>query len=331
MDLLIARYLGGTASADDCQQLEQWMEVSSDHANHFKELKAIWDLSNHLTPHTESSLNQALQQIKPSKKAHRFAIQMQRIAAVLFIPLLAGTLLLAWQLQQRKTQEATQLSTQTVFGSVSQLTLPDGTKVWLNSGSTLQYPERFISAERSVYLTGEAFFEVHSDADHPFVVETAHVKARATGTKFNVIAREGSSTVKVSLAEGKLEVLHDGGKQAHLTPDQSAIVNLSTNQLSIEESDAYRYYAWRDGKLVFRNDDFASILERLGYQYNARFEVKDPRVKALRFRATFENETLTNVLNLLKIASPFDWEEQKPVNMPDGSFKRRTIVIKPKS
>ena len=324
-DLLIARFLGETASADECRQLENWINETPENRVYFKQMKALWDSSYLAGDQVERSLESSMKKLQRSPM--RLLSQLQKIAAVLFLPLLLGSILLFFQYKQQTPSQSAWIQTSSPFGSLSKIELPDGSKVWLNTGSSLSYPVRFDGSDRTVKLEGEAYFEVVSDPSNPFEVQTATCSVTATGTRFSIMAYKGMATHQVTLAEGKVKVGNLPNKrEIHLKANQNLRLNVSTGQASLEEADAYKYFAWKDGRIIFRNDRLSDIADRLSLQYNTDIEIQGD-ISELRFRATFENETLTEVLNLLKLASPFVYEEQSPQYQADGSFSRRKIIL----
>jgi len=225
--------------------------------------------------------------------------------------------------------EETFTTTTAAFGSVSAFELQDGSLVWLNSGSSLRVPQKF-GETRRVALTGEAYFEVRSDASSPFVVSTEGFSVRATGTMFHVMAYEGQRP-SVSLAEGKVTVnigdAAGNGKEMVMVPGQHLSLTENGSEYIIERGDVYKYYSWKDGRLIFRNDLLSDIMQRISLQYNVDIEITDREIMKNRYRATFDEETLTEVLDLLRLASPFEYREIAPVGQPDGSFTKRKIII----
>lgn len=100
-----------------------------------------------------------------------------------------------------------------------------------------------------------------------------------------------------------------------------------SEQVKIETGDTYKHFAWKDGKLVFRNDNISEVARRISLQYNIDIEIKGEEIKKYRYRATFENEPLGELLRLLKLSSPIEYSEIKPKALPDGTFSKRKIII----
>lgn len=332
-DKLIVSYLEGKASEDEILMLESWLNESGDNKKYFAQCKNIWDASVELPMSTDKALAKVLKQINREHKSLTFWQFIQRVAAILFIPLLISMLwLYSGKNFQFSNPDITYNKVVAAFGTFSLIELPDGSKVWLNSGSSLRYPDKFNSGNRSVFLIGEAYFEVHSDETMPFLVNTPYFTVKATGTKFSVRAEKNFRIPSVTLVEGKVAVrkANSGKKDGLITflqPNQHMTYDTLTSQLTIDTEDTYKHVSWKDGKLVFRNDNISEVARRISLQYNVDVEIRGHEIKQYRYRATFENEPLGELLRLLKISSPIDYSEVKPKALPDGTFSRRKIII----
>jgi ferric-dicitrate binding protein FerR (iron transport regulator) len=251
-------------------------------------------------------------------------IWWQRVAAILILPviILMGYLLL----NQTKAVTAFQEIT-SPFGMSSKVDLPDGSTVWLNSGSKLKYPVAFASGERNVYLSGEAFFKVHSDKTHPFVVATANVKVRATGTQFNVEAYLTDTITAVTLVEGKVDVNLYGDKNEQLKPNQRIVLNSNSKTYNLSETNAQHWGVWKDGILAFRDEPLEDVFKRIGRTYNVDIKVKDPVIARQLYRATFEGESLEEILRLLKLSSPIQYKRIDREKQSNNDFKKERIEV----
>jgi transmembrane sensor len=330
---LIAGYLGGDLSKDEIQQLELWINESDENLAYFRQMKNIWESSGQLTISTEKALEKVMKRLDKTPKGLSFWYFLQKAAAILFIPLLIAALWLGNERNSKISNEPiTYNKVVAAFGTFSSMVLPDGSKVWLNAGSSIQYPDKFSGNKRLVYLSGEAYFEVHSDKAQPFFVSTPYFTVKATGTRFNVMAGKSSEFPSVTLVEGKVDIRKGNSENknqmlSELRPSQHMIYNTSTGQVKVQTEDTYKYIAWKDGKLVFRNDVLTEVARRISLQYNVDIDISGEHIKQYRYRATFENEPLSELLRLLKISSPIDYREIKPAALPDGSFSRRKIII----
>lgn len=165
-------------------------------------------------------------------------------------------------------------------GGEFMVTLEDGTKVWLNSGSELQYPLNFNEGKRIVRLKGEAYFEVTKISNSSFTVEVDQVSVNVLGTKFN-INTQLNKMIQTVLVEGSVAI-EDGDKQVILTPNQKVDYNLVDRIFSIEQVDAAIYVAWKDGNFVFDNESVESIMTRLSLWYDVNIIYENDELKKVK-------------------------------------------------
>jgi transmembrane sensor len=211
---------------------------------------------------------------------------------------------------------------------IRKMTLPDGTNVWLMSGSSITYPGEFSGSKtRSVELTGEAFFDVRKDSLCPFIVKLGELGLRVTGTSFNVMNYGDEEHVQVVLCSGKVDLFkgeyHSDNRFVHLVPGQLGIYTKGKAEFRIRSVDVAKYTSWIDGTLLFRDDPLSEVLKKLGRWYNIEVEVKDPEVSRFPFTATIRNENLDQIVDLLEYTTPFNYS----VGTTDGVTK---LVIRKK-
>jgi ferric-dicitrate binding protein FerR (iron transport regulator) len=185
-----------------------------------------------------------------------------------------------------------------------------------------------------IYLKGEAYFEVKSDKSRPFIVQTQTLQVKATGTKFNVQAFDNDHITEVALAEGKVAVAKSGnnGKLisvSELKPNQHLIYYNLSGTSKLNDEDAYKYIAWKDGKLIFRNQPLNEVVKKISQLYQVDIELRGKQLQEYRYRATFQEESLNEILKLLKLSSPIDYREVARNPLPDGSFPKKKIIIFP--
>jgi len=202
-------------------------------------------------------------------------------------------------------------------GMRSKLTLPDGTAVNLNAGSILVYPSQFDKNERHVKLSGEAYFKVAHNTALPFVVSTADdkVNIRVTGTEFNLQAYEKDGIVQTTLMKGSVQLNIEGKKGSILlTPSDMVTYNIKTDQLSLERVNTAPINAWVSGNLVFKDTPMTDLLRQLTHFYSVDFDVKDDAIYDYVFTGTFENRSLFQILEYMKIASKIEYTMVLPEN-----------------
>ena len=187
-------------------------------------------------------------------------------------------------------------------GGFYQLTLSDGSKVWLNSMTELRFPVAFTGEERKVYLTGEAYFEVAPDSKHPFIVVTEEgMEVKVYGTEFNMSTYQ-HGVVQTVLVSGKVGIrVNATGKEVMLAPKQMAEYSEKTGMVRVEEADPYRYIAWKNGEFVFERETIEEIMERLGRWYDVKVFYENESLKQKRFTGVISRyENIEQVLRLIE-------------------------------
>lgn len=200
------------------------------------------------------------------------------------------------------------------YGKTFIVVLSDGTKVTINSGTTLRYPEQFgIHSNRQVYLSGEAFFEVSKDKKHPFIVNSNEVDVRVLGTKFNVSAYPEEATVTSTLVEGSIQLEEDANKSNSvvIVPNQMAVWNKKTKNIAVANVDPSLYTAWLNGEMVFKDTPFSVIAKIIERTYNVEIINKSSELAKQRFSGTISTKesSVENILELLKRDTAFQYSK----------------------
>jgi transmembrane sensor len=338
-NILITRFLTGEATPEEVIEIQKWLNESNDNMLYFRKLKNIWDNAENDMDIKKINVDSALNLVKKRIKFRSSGVNLwdywKKIAAILIIPLVLVNLLyfIYRSTDKSSSQEPVYIELFAAFGTRSAIKLSDGTSVWLNSSSSLKYPDRFIGDKRTVFLQGEAYFEVESDLKRPFIVRTSSLTVKATGTKFNVNGYITADHEAVTLVSGKVEVSLNDDKEniriSKLNMNQYFRFNKADESTSVVNEDTYKYISWKDGKLVFRNEPLSNVVKRISQIYNIDIEIRGKELQNYSFRATFQDESLTEILNLLKISSPIDYFEVKRAPSPDGLFPRKKIIIIP--
>ncbi len=247
-----------------------------------------------------------------------------RIAAVLIIPVIIYSVI---RLHRYSEILPSRVEIVAPAWSRVQFSLPDGTQGWLNSQSSLNYNSGF-NAHREVVLHGEAFFDVVENPAKPFRVKTHDVIVTVLGTKFNVEAYDNENSVGVVLEEGKLRYYNkDINKTFSIEPNEYIIYDKSARRCRTEVVQAEKYIGWKEGKLIFRNDPLDVVAKRLERWYNIEVQVVGSITNQPILRATFVDEDLEEVLNLLKLSLPIDYVIQYPEKLTGDIYAKRKVTI----
>ena len=170
------------------------------------------------------------------------------------------------------------------------LQLSDGTKVWLNSETTLRYPVQFIGEERKVELTGEAFFEVARNEKVPFLVESGDQTVKVLGTEFNISSYKENSLISTTLVKGSVEVFikNKPDKRQTLVPNEQITISKIDGLISKQKVNPYQYIAWKDGRFVFDDQNLCEIMKTLSKWYNVDVVFAREELKNFRFTGNLE-------------------------------------------
>ena len=264
------------------------------------------------------------------KQKSQLLIWIRNIAAILLLPLLGLSAYLYYQTNTLKSKSVGLLETTTAYGVRTKITLSDGSEVWLNSGSTLSYPERFTEDKRQVTLSGEAFFKVKSDKDHRFDVQTSDgITVSAYGTEFNVQAYAEEPDIKATLAEGHIQIdqINQPASQ-ELIPGEQAVYSRHTQQMQVRKANLLVETAWKDGKLVFRRTPMEEIAKQLSRHFNVNIQLQGKEIFDYTYSATFTTETLAEILSLLEKTAPIRCEIVEPQQQNDLAFTRKKVIIR---
>lgn len=325
---LILKYLERKASSNEIVELQKWMSLSEENKNNFQKLRNIWEMTDPSISQMDINIKSALSKtktragIEPQQKivypTQKAVFYLQRIAAILFLPTL---ITLSVIIMNDKDEQLAYYKMSTSYGSISEIILPDSSKVWLDAKSTLEYPSKFTNNKREVRMSGEAYFEVHADKTHPFIIQADGLEITATGTAFNVSSFTHSMEQKVTLISGKVSV-SQGKNIKHLLPGQQLTYQRNTKQMKIISIDTYKYTAWKDGIIAFRDDSLETIFRRLEQIYRVRFIINNPEVKQYTYRATFKEETLDEIINYIEEGTPVKFRKRNI-----SSQKGDTLII----
>ena len=248
---------------------------------------------------------------KSREQLHRIFTLVRNAAAILMVPVLLFSIY-----QSRQSNESLSIlnesSDQTIkyivpTGQKSSVVLADGTKVWLNSGTTLTVPMSE-SRKRNVYLEGEAFFDVVKNKKVPFVVETKDYSVKVFGTQFDVRSYNNKAESETILKEGSISIMTKGNEEIKMTPGQAFFVNKEKKHL-IAEVNPEIYISWKDNVLKIDNEELHDLLIRMEHWYGVKIHVDNyEMVKNLKYTLTIKTESLREMLDLMCYVTPLTYK-----------------------
>lgn len=193
-------------------------------------------------------------------------------------------------------------------GKRSSLVLSDGSKIWINSGSTLEFPSKFEKNKREIDVNGEIYIEVVKDRNKPFIVNTSKFKIEVLGTKFNVSAYNEDKKHEVALVDGSVKIITDQGNSVEIKPNE--LLTISRNSLMREYVDIYNYISWKDGIFKFTSEPLENIMLRLSRYYDISIDcTNDIRDIDISGKLVLFDDPET-VLNNISIIVPVKYKKE---------------------
>jgi transmembrane sensor len=274
---------------------------------------ALSNLKTNIFNRIELSLAQDEVEDKDQTKPKRSSMKFWMLAAaIIAIIAVTGILLIdsrpaaSADVRPDKAISKVNLEEQIVpKGRRTMLELQDGTTIWLNSDTRIEYNKDFMAgATRDIYLKGEAYFKVAPDKSRPFIVHTENVSIRVLGTSFNVKAYDNDSRIETTLVEGKIVIQNKAQEgKIDLSPNQRAVFSKKKQNILIENyTRTENYTSWKNGVLTFEDEPMREIIPVLERWYNVAFHVEDNAMLECQFTAKVNNKSLEEVLELFKVS-----------------------------
>ncbi|ACT93655.1 FecR family protein [Dyadobacter fermentans] len=321
---LIAKYLAGECNPEEKLAMEWWLE-DYDNLRMFRRIEAAWKQEKEPENDPAHNLESGLARLH-ARMAEHAEVPAQALSGTsrlvkLSSWLAAASIVLAIGLgyflvnrpHSGHSNAGIAMETRTSGSKeIVSIELSDGTQVWLNKNSKIEYPKAFDGDERAVYLQGEAFFEVVPNPDKPFIVKCDKLSTRVLGTSFDVKAYNGDETASVSVATGKVEVskeIEEGEpvRITQLTPEQELVINTEKDETYINIVSVANIAPWHLGQLVFRDNTYDEVMQALQERFGKRIVFKSS-IGQCRVMASFNSTaSLNDVLKLLSMSNSFDY------------------------
>lgn len=309
---LISRYLGGTASETEIEQVKAWAALAPANTQLLEEMQQLWEQSAEAAVYGQIDLESEWarmqeqmndgRKMQPTRKRYG---NWWKWAAVFL--LLAGSGWWAFR-TTRPSAPVTEYNQITVSkGQRMQLQLSDGTRVWLNGNTELRYPTAFNNRTREVEITGAAYFDVAANADKPFIVKTPDYSVRVLGTEFRVLAYPGNPLSVTTLVKGAIQIENydDAGNKQVLKAGHEAIFNRDNKSISIQPSDLTRNMQMKGEALSFNGITMKDLAQKLEVIYGIKIKLADDSLKNLKFTGKFyDDETIWKALDVIRLTTP---------------------------
>lgn len=240
-------------------------------------------------------------------RAHRITLYKRwgSIAAAILLCVVLGVPYFRTPVDQLVVQHEIRVP----YGKIQNIMLPDGTKVTLNAGSYLKYPESFGKEARCVTFKGEAYFDVVGNKDCPFIIQSQGYKVRVLGTTFNLSNYEDSEELQLTLCTGKV-LMNFGEERLKLSPGEQLIVDKTNMHLERERVDTKNYTIWMQNKLYFHRTPISEVVRRLERVYNCNILLEQNHVFTNRLSGTHDNKSLEAVLKSIRLATGIKYRKE---------------------
>ncbi len=319
--LLVLKKLAGEADKNELEQLDAAMHTNSGFSAQFKLLQQFWaEEANTNQAPVDDGLQKVLMRLQLPAEAPLQAIASVKnikiksryyrmAAAAVFILILASVLFLKFlpRTKGSSAEMARLEKKQNSKGTRSVIELSDGSKVWLNADSKMEYPPLFAGNTREIFLDGEAFFEVAKNAQKPFIIHLAKGTVKVIGTSFNVRAYNNEKVIETSVATGKVAFIpkyRDGKKQdtVFITPNNKVRYRFNEEKIALVQTVVTEDKAWTEGKLIFKAMTLQDITTALERNFAKKAVFLDDEARSFVFTGSFQNNTLEEIIYYLSLS-----------------------------
>jgi transmembrane sensor len=298
---LLHRYSRGETTTRENELVERWLEENRNSESGWSKLdKASKDqwLSG-VFEDIQRSIHQGDATVVPlHQKKNLF--KWQNIAAVAAITLLFSTLFIAWPILKEDFAVSELTSVTTPNNEKKLIVLSDNSRVWANAGTTIKYSKEFDDEKREVWLTGEAYFDIHHDTRHPFIIYTGKLVTTVLGTAFNIKEDKKQHTIAVTVTRGKVSVANSNRILGILSPNQQITFNTDKNKGIQQTVDARQIIAWKQNDLHFEDVSFAAAAKQLEQYFGVNISFANEKLKTCRFTGTsIKGENIEKILKVI--------------------------------
>ena len=336
---LINKFLEGEINDFELEQLKTWLEKDQSNRRIFDEENEIWQESGlkliNDNFQADKGWNDLSKELGIDKNHKRPVLVLRKhsyslliAAASLAIIIAIGSLTML-NLSKKRLSIPKSLTNrvQTFEGEKAHVMLPDSTQIVLNSGSVVEYSNDFNIGERNINLSGEAYFSIHKNREKPFRVILEKMSITATGTKFNVLSYKNENRIETTLEEGSININIPGNEPIIVKPGQQLIYFTNTNKTVVKDVATETYTAWTENKLRLKDTPLEEAFRRIARRYNVVFEIRSPELLELKYTATFIDESIDDVMHMLKTVSPINYKIINRTTVSDAKYMKPKIVV----
>lgn len=314
---LIESIISASTKKND-PEVDAWVNESAENREEYIQYKNLWAIMQTGSEISELQIRNSLSLVRQKTEPAKPPISiwnLMKYAAMIFVTLLSGYLI-------GKIEVKHEVAMNEVFvpkGNRSSVTLPDGTKAWINNGTKITYPEKFSEKERVIELEGEGFFDVVHDKAHPFIVKVGENRVKVLGTKFALVAYPEDKFIKAELISGKIEFDVKGDNQSDefksyfIEPSQGLVLEKSSGKVTESKISDGFYDYWQNGVYQFKDESFEELAKKIERIYNVEVTFNDQSLKKRLFSGTLSvSDNIFSLMEVFKSATgePFAYTYQ---------------------
>lgn len=308
IDVVIASYLTGNATLEEMKFLREWLASDNANLEYFRKKREIWLASSGTRYDSRNAYSRFQRKVHKNRSASRKLFFRYAWAGLAAAACLLTSIIFSFRhgaLSVSEPAALAEFSVSAPAGSMTSITLPDGTSVTLNSDSRIVYCQSFGITERNLSLYGEAFFDVRHDEKLPLSVKVNGAVIRDIGTKFNISAHDNNDFISVAVVEGSAEVhnlLGSGKEYAVLNANEMAEISRDEGRMKVSALSSLSPASWTDGALVFENATLHTIANELSRKYKVHVMIMNDELRDTRFYCCFAGDdySLGDVLKSLE-------------------------------
>lgn len=311
----IINYIAGRSTPEEKEEVLDWIEEDDTHRKRFNRLKNAWVICN--LPQTHASDEEARRYSRRISKRRSIRIwTVCGIAASLVLlisfPIFRQFENYRQQILFLENQEIAALEYHTNKGIKGYVTLPDGSKVWLNSDSHIKCPGKFTGDQRIIEFSGEGFFDVVKNPDRPMVIHLENdISVVVRGTRFNLSSYQNDNNVSALLLSGNITIIRKGSRQEEIQVKPNEKIDIPKNNQTArlyQPKETFPTVSWKEGWLVFDETPVSEVLKKLERWHGISFKVRDPEILNQKFTARFQEESISQILGMMEQVSLLHYE-----------------------
>jgi ferric-dicitrate binding protein FerR (iron transport regulator) len=338
---LVTKYLTTEISSDELDELKFFLGNSREYRKIFDRENELWQKSNISRERNYNAVEQGWKRVAAraglgekhnpsvlilSRRKYSMLLGAASVALMIGVGGFFSYFIRKQPVKEVPVAGITEVTT--AEGEKAHIWLTDSTEVFLNSGSSFKYSTDYNSHQRVVSLLGEAYFNVKTDRKKPFTVKLGKMEVTATGTQFNILSYGNDNRIEATLEKGSIHVTtNDDNKTYFLEPGQQVVYFTNSKKAVVKEVFTETYTSWKENKLRLIDTPMEEALRRIARRYNVVFEVQGPDILDLKYTATFIDESIEDVMQMLKTVSPISYKIYNRTSVNDTTYLKPKIVV----